>query len=349
MTNEEKYIESFTTQAYQQGLSDTLIKNILLYRRKIVDRNSVVIYDQKHFSKLVGYDYGYILELSSNIENNYKEYSIPKKRGGVRKLEEPYPDLKDIQSWILRNVLVPASKKMVSPVAKAFIPKKNIRDNARFHKNHNIIVALDVEDFFSNIQYGSVYEIYRTIGYSKAVATLFAKLCTYNGYLPQGAPTSPMLSNLVMKKVDDQLWSYCKNRKIIYTRYADDLTFSGDIVHIGHLIAYVKQVLLLRYLHLNTQKTKVMGRGTQQSVTGIVVNEKLQVSKAYRDKIRQEIYYCIKYGFDSHMQRYSSKPDWIKSKSQYIQHLYGKVKFVLQINPQDRTFIKYAEWLKSHL
>ena len=144
MTNEEKYIESFTTQAYQQGLSDTLIKNILLYRRKIVDCNCVVIYDQKHFSELVGYDYGYILSLSSNIENNYKEYSIPKKRGGVRKLEEPYPDLKDIQSWILRNVLVPASKKMVSPVAKAFIPKKNIRDNARFHKNHNIIVALDV-------------------------------------------------------------------------------------------------------------------------------------------------------------------------------------------------------------
>ena len=215
MTNEEKYIESFTTQAYQQGLSDTLIKNILLYRRKIVDCNCVVIYDQKHFSELVGYDYGYILSLSSNIENNYKEYSIPKKRGGVRKLEEPYPDLKDIQSWILRNVLVPASKKMVSPVAKAFIPKKNIRDNARFHKNHNIIVALDVEDFFSNIQYGSVYEIYITIGYSKAVATLLAKLCTYNGYLPQGAPTSPMLSNLVMKKVDDQLWTYCKNRKII--------------------------------------------------------------------------------------------------------------------------------------
>lgn len=349
MTNEEKYIESFTTQAYQQGLSDTLIKNILLYRRKIVACNCVVIYDQQHFAELVGYDYGYILALSSNLEKNYKEYSIPKKRGGVRILEEPYPDLKDIQSWILRNVLVPASKKMVSPVAKAFIPKKNIRDNARFHKNHNIILALDVEDFFSNIQYGSVYEIYRTIGYSKAVATLLAKLCTYNGYLPQGAPTSPMLSNLVMKKVDDQLWTYCKNRKIIYTRYADDLTFSGDIVHIGHLIAYVKQVLLLRYLHLNTQKTKVMGRGTQQSVTGIVVNEKLQVSKAYRDKIRQEIYYCIKYGFDSHMQRYSSKPDWIKSKSQYIQHLYGKVKFVLQINPQDRTFIKYAEWLKSHL
>ena len=67
MTNEEKYIESFTTQAYQQGLSDTLIKNILLYRRKIVACNCVVIYDQQHFAELVGYDYGYILALSSNL------------------------------------------------------------------------------------------------------------------------------------------------------------------------------------------------------------------------------------------------------------------------------------------
>lgn len=349
MTNEEKYVKCFIEQAHQQGLSDTLVDNVLLYRRKIVDSNCIVIYDQKHFAELVGYDYGYILALSSNLEHNYKEYSIPKKRGGIRVLEEPYPDLKDIQSWILKNILVPASKKMLSPVAKAFIPKKNIRENARLHKKHNIVVALDVENFFGTVRYGCIYEVYRTIGYSKALATLLAKLCTYKGYLPQGAPTSPMLSNLVMKRIDEQLWSYCKSRKIIYTRYADDLTFSGDTIHIGHLITYVKQVLLLRYLHLNTQKTKVMGRGNRQSVTGVVVNEKLQVSKAYRDKIRQEIYYCIKYGFDSHMQRYSSKPDWIKSKSQYIQHLYGKVKFVLQINPQDRTFIKYAEWLKSHL
>ena len=349
MTNEEKYQKCFIEHAHRQGLSNTLVEAVLLYRRKIVECNCVVIYDQQHFAELVGYDYGYILALSSNLEKNYKEYSIPKKRGGTRVLEEPYPDLKDIQSWILKNILVPASKKMVSPVAKAFIPKKNIRDNARLHKKHNLIVALDVENFFGTIQYGCIYEVYRTIGYSKALATLLAKLCTYKGYLPQGAPTSPMLSNLVMKRIDDLLWSYCKSRKIIYTRYADDLTFSGDSVHIGHLISYVEQVLMQRYLHLNTNKTKIMGRGTKQSVTGIVVNEKVQVSKTYRDKIRQEIYYCIKYGLESHMQRCTNKPQWIKSTHQYIQHLLGKVEFVLQINPRDRMFIKYAEWLKSYL
>lgn len=349
MTNEEKYVKCFIEQAHQQGLSDTLVDNVLLYRRKIVDSNCIVIYDQKHFAELVGYDYGYILALSSNLEHNYKEYSIPKKRGGIRVLEEPYPDLKDIQSWILKNILVPVSKKMLSPVAKAFIPKKNIRDNARLHKKHNLIVTLDLENFFGTVRYGCIYEVYRTIGYSKALATLLAKLCTYKGYLPQGAPTSPMLSNLVMKRIDEQLWSYCKSRKIIYTRYADDLTFSGNSIHIGHLIAYVKRILMQRQLHLNTHKTKVMGRGNRQSVTGVVVNEKLQVSKAYRDKIRQEIYYCIKYGFDSHIQRCMDKPKWIQSKSQYIQHLLGKVHFVLQINPKDSMFIKYAEWLKSYL
>ena len=91
-----------------------------------------------------------------------------------------------------------------------------------------------------------------------------------------------------------------------------------------------------------------MGRGTRQSVTGIVVNEKVQVSKAYRDKIRQEIYYCIKYGFESHMQKCQSIPQWIHTTSQYARHLLGKVQFVLQINPYDKKFIQYAKWLKSY-
>lgn len=348
MTNEERYIESFTEQALKHGLSNELIDNSLQYRKKIVDIGSVVIFDQKHFADLVGYDYYYILALTSNPEKNYKEYVIPKKRGGTRTLEEPLPDLKDIQSWILNNILVPASKTMVSPVAKAFMPKKSIRDNARFHKKQNRVVALDVENFFGSIQYGCVYEVFRTIGYSEAVSTLLSKLCTFNNILPQGAPTSPMLSNLVMKSIDDQLWSYCKDRKIIYTRYADDLTFSGESIHLGHLMAYVEHALMHRYLHLNHRKTKVMGRGTRQSVTGIVVNEKVQVSKAYRDRIRQEIYYCIKYGVDSHMQQCSDKPLWIKSTSQYVRHLLGKVEFVLQINPHDKKFIQYAQWLKSY-
>ncbi len=348
MTNEEKYIESFAEQALKQGLSKELIDTSLHYRKKIADIGCAVIFDQKHFADLVGYDYYYILALTSNPEKNYKEYIIPKKRGGTRTLEEPLPDLKDIQSWILCNILMPASKTMVSPVAKAFMPKKSIRDNARFHKKQNRIVALDVENFFGSIQYGCVYEVFRTIGYSKAVSTLLSKLCTFNNILPQGAPTSPMLSNLVLKKIDDQLWSYCKARKIIYTRYADDLTFSGDSIQVGHLMAYVEQILMHRYLHVNPRKTKVMGRGTRQSVTGIVVNEKVQVSKAYRDKIRQEIYYCIKYGFESHMQKCQSIPQWIHTTSQYARHLLGKVQFVLQINPYDKKFIQYAKWLKSY-
>lgn len=348
MTKREQYIESYTAQAHQQGLPDELVGASIQYRDKIAEIGCAVIYDQVHFAELVGYEYYYILAIASNPNKNYKEYTIPKKRGGVRVLEEPYPDLKDIQSWILNNILMPAAKTMVSPVAKAFMPGKSIRDNARFHKNKKIIVALDVENFFGSIQFGCVYEIFREIGYSNAVATLLTKLCTYNNVLPQGAPTSPMLSNLVMKRIDDQVWTYCKDRKIIYTRYADDMTFSGDSIHVGHLISYVAQALNHRYLHLNTRKTKVMGRGTRQSVTGVVVNEKVQVSKAYRDKIRQEVYYCIKYGFESHMSRSADKPQWISSVDQYIRHLLGKVEFVLQINPNDRKFMQYAQWLKSY-
>ena len=132
----------------------------------------------------------------------------------------------------------------------------------------------------------------------------------------------------------------------MYTRYADDLTFSSDSMHVGHLVAYVKMLLEQKHFTLNERKTKVMGKGTCQRVTGIVVNEKLQVPKKYRDKIRQEVYYSIKYGLVDHMNRLRL-PNWVTTPKLYIRHLLGKVNHVLQVDPHDREFIHYAAWLKE--
>jgi len=343
----EEYKISFRRIALDKGLSLERIQQCLEYARCLFENGLPIIYDVKHFSNMVGYSVERILSYSNIPTEFYKEYRIPKKHGGVRVLEEPYTDLKEIQYWILEHILTPASSFMVLPVAKAFMPGVSLRDNARFHKGKKFVLAIDVEDFFGSVQFGLVYGVFNKMGYNDQVATLLTNFCMVHNHLPQGAPTSPMLSNLIFEKADSEIWKYCKGKKLCYTRYADDLTFSGDIMSIGNVYAYVRTQLDGMQMKINRKKTSVMGRGTQQNVTGVVVNEKLQVPRTYRDKIRQEMYFCVKNGIAKHMQLCRDIPIWITSEEVYIHHMLGKINFVLQINPKDEEMLRYKHWLKG--
>lgn len=344
-----KYIRDLKNAAFLQGFEEEQINQMTGYAIRLLKSNLPVVFDQEHFSLLVGYDYQYILALSNSVEYHYKHFEIPKKNGGNRSIDEPYPSLKEIQTWILRNILTPASKSFVSPVAKAFMPGKSLRDNARFHKNKKRVIALDIHDFFGSIHFGAVYGLFKRMGYSKSVSTLLTKVCMYQGSLPQGAPTSPMLSNLVFKPIDDAIYAYCQARKILYTRYADDMVFSSDDMNSHHLIAYVTMRVNLFRMEINEEKTKVMGKGMRQNVTGVVVNEKLQVSRSYRKRVRQEMFYAHKYGIANHFHRVKDIPAWIKTPVHYAHHLYGKICFILQINPRDEEFKMYKSWLGEQI
>ena len=345
----KKYKKDFCYNFPSDENNNNEIEILLSYAENLFNQGLPIIYDQVHFSKLVGYDYAYLLSISNMQSFFYKEFSIPKKNGGVRTIMEPYPSLKEIQHWILQYILEPAAPKNVSPIAKAFMPGISLRGNAKFHKNKKCVVALDLHDFFGSVKYGSVYAIFEKLKYSKSVCTLLANLCTCDCCLPQGAPTSPMLSNLVFKELDDKIFAYCRRNGILYTRYADDLTFSSNQLSPQKIISYIKMLISSRGFRLNDEKTKVMGSGMCQEVTGVVVNKKMQVKRSYRDKIRQEIYFSIKYGFDNHLTHMKNLPLWIKSPKHYINHLYGKVNFVLLVNPRDEEFIKYRNWLRGYL
>ena len=343
------YIKDFTQAAVKKGYEEKEIICFLQYAANLYRQGLPIIYDQEHLALLVGFDYYCcLLSISNEPDVFYKRYEIPKRNGGIRIIEEPYPVLKEIQTWILKTILEPASLKNVSPVAKAFMPGKNLRGNARFHKQQNVVIALDLHDFFGSIKSISVYQLFRRIGYNKSVSMMLTKLCTFKNALPQGAPTSPMLSNLIFYELDKKIFRYCQARDIRYTRYADDMTFSGECISISHLISYVKMLVGTKHFKLNEEKTNIMGRGSCQKVTGIVVNEKIQVSKSYRDKIRQEVYFCIKYGVSNHMRKIKL-PDWISTPKIYLHHLMGKVNYVLQINPKDRKFLEYRRCLNDFL
>ena len=281
-----------------------------------------------------------IYSISNNIEKNYKIYKIKKRNGKYRTIYEPNSILKQIQKQILVNIL---NNKSISKYAKAYHKGIQLKDNAIFHINKEMILKLDIANFFENISFLDIYNSCFPIEYfPKSVGMILTYLCTYNNHLTQGSPTSPYISNLVMKEFDEELGNWCNLRNISYTRYSDDMTFSGQF-NPSELIVKVRKMLYKLGLLLNNDKIRIIHKSSRQNVTGIVVNEKMQVNIKYRNKIRQEIYYIKKFGLSSHLKKCDIN---IKPKK-YLNGLYGRILYVLQINETDKEFIKYKQFLEK--
>ena len=278
--------------------------------------------------------------ISNRIENNYKVYKIKKRNGKYRTIYNPNLTLKYIQRQILNNIL---NNKSISKYARAYHKGINLVDNAIPHVNKKIILKLDIKDFFNNISFNNVYNSCFSIEYfPKSIGMLLTYLCTYNNYIPQGAPTSSYISNLVMKEFDNEIGDWCESNNISYTRYSDDMTFSGNFEP-KVVITKVRKMLNKLGLQLNDDKTNVISKSSSQNVTGIVVNEKIQINSKYRNEIRKEVYYVNKYGVDSHIERNKYK----LGKDKYLNNLYGRIVFVLQVNKNDKEFIKYKQIIEK--
>ena len=281
-----------------------------------------------------------IYSISNDIEKNYKIYKIKKRNGKYRTIYEPNSILKKIQKQILVNIL---NNKSISKYAKAYHKGIQLKDNAIPHINKEMILKLDIKDFFENISFLDIYNSCFPIEYfPKSVGMILTYLCTYDNHLTQGSPTSAYISNLVMKEFDEELGNWCNLRNISYTRYSDDMTFSGAF-NPSELITKVRKMLYKLELELNNDKIHIVYKSSSQNVTGIVVNEKMQVNVKYRNKIRQEIYYIKKFGLSSHLKKCDINID----SKRYLNILYGRVLYVLQINENDKEFIKYKQFIKN--
>ena len=281
-----------------------------------------------------------IYSISNNIEKNYKIYKIKKRNGKYRTIYEPNLILKQIQKQILNNIL---NNKSISKYAKAYHKGIQLKDNAIPHINKEMILKLELKDFFENISFLDIYNSCFPIEYfPKSVGMILTYLCTYDNHLTQGSPTSAYISNLVMKEFDEELGNWCNLRNISYTRYSDDMTFSGAF-NPSELITKVRKMLYKLGLELNNDKIHIVYKSSSQNVTGIVVNEKMQVNVKYRNKIRQEIYYIKKFGLSSHLKKCDINID----SKRYLNILYGRVLYVLQINENDKEFIKYRQFIEN--
>lgn len=221
-----KYEKEFTKKAYAHGFSKENIDKCLNYAKPLILRGLPVIYNISHFASLVGYNRIYISRATKSTRYFYRHFTIKKKNGDDRSLSEPLPSLKEIQTWILEEVLY---KIKSSKYSKAYTPNRSIKGHARYHTRQPKVLTLDIKNFFGSIKPPLVCTFFEEIGYSKSISSQLTSLCFLNKSLPQGAPTSPYLTNLLLIDFDVAIGEHCETNNIRYTRYADDMAFSGEI------------------------------------------------------------------------------------------------------------------------
>ena len=313
--------------AYEIGYISEEEKSLLEeYNQRLTENGVPIIYNLRHLRQLLSIRKSAQERLfGEKRSESYRTFRIPKKSGGVRIIEAPSDELKMIQLWIKENIL---DKFKPSQYAKGFKKGTSIYDNALPHVGKELVINIDLKDFFPSITYGEIYRIFKYIGYTDGVSKLLTKLCTNSkNVLPQGSPASPALSNLVSLRLDKRLSRLAETIGADYTRYADDITFSGK--HgISKYVDLIRRIITQEGYEVNEDKLRLQYSYQRQEVTGLVVNTKVSVPEKLISELENAIYYCAKYGVINHMTRMKI------NKGFYKEHLYGIAYFIKMVDKE---------------
>ena len=317
------YVNRLVEKMKKEAQEEDYISICASYASRLEKNGIPIIFDFKHLSLLLGYEpHEIAFYLFAQDAEFYNKIYIPKKNGEKRVIDIPSDRLKDIQRWILDNILV---KYQLHDCCFGFRKGKSIYDNAINHINQACVLNFDLKDFFPSIKQKQVFLLFYNQGYTKKVSYYLSKLLTKEGVLPQGSPASPMISNIIAYKLDKRLSSVANKYNATYSRYADDITFSGKR-NIVNLIPIVYKIIVDEGFQVNKQKTRYAYDYQRQEVTGLVVNKKVSIPKKYIRELKKEIYFCKKYGVVSHLKAVNQE------KSFFKEHLFGKAYFVYMID-----------------
>jgi retron-type reverse transcriptase len=232
-----------------------------------------------------------LTHLSLTTEIRYKEFKLKKKGGGERLILAPDNHLVRIQGLI--NILFQILfENRFHYNSNGFILNRNILRNAQPHVNKNYVLNLDLKDFFPSIGFRRIKTVFELeplnlVSEKESIGFYLANICCYKGILPQGAPTSPIISNMVTQRLDRRISKYCSSKKVKYSRYADDLSFSSNqAIFDKKFIAGITKIIQSENFNVNKEKTRLRTSMDRQLVTGIVVNEKPNVNREYIKKVR---------------------------------------------------------------
>ncbi|HTJ14719.1 MAG TPA: reverse transcriptase family protein, partial [Dinghuibacter sp.] len=331
---------SFATMSNRKDLAD-----LLTYIKKLILGNKAYPIQVRDINF-------YINERDTDLR--YHSFSIPKKNGSARTITAPRGGLKLIQRCVnvmLQQVFQP------HPAAMGFVPGRSVQDNATIHIGKKYVYNLDLKDFFHSVDQARVWRCLQNPPFLLSrekrrltLANVIAGLCCTElpvqrqnefgewkevdrNVLPQGAPTSPTIVNIVAQRLDYKLAALAKRYKVQYSRYADDITFSADYNAFdgeGPLLSKVNKIIDDQSFVVNPVKVRLQKYNVRQEVTGIIVNEKANLPKAYASELRMWLYYWERYGRDRaesyFSQRYTTKGDMaavLEGKVQYLRAIRG--------------------------
>jgi len=344
-----------------EGYDEAYIEALVQAGRKIDALDLPVVYSLAHLARLAGVNYADLHAVVSRVGSTgdfpYKNFTIRKRSGGRRWISVPVPPLLIAQTWIAQRVLrfVP-----MHAAAYGFIYKKRapLLSNAQKHIGASWLLHMDIQDFFSNISEIQIFHVFKELKYPSLLAFELARLCTrvtprrkgarwareansgvksyhteWIGSLPQGAPTSPALSNLVFKGLDVEIDALARSYNATYTRYADDLCFSlikADRDFILKLKREVDGVIRRHGFNCNSRKTRIVPPGARKLITGIVVNgDRPSIPRELRDRIRMHLHYCSAFGIPAHCKRKG-----FVSVLGFRNHLRGLIQYVRSVDPR---------------
>jgi RNA-directed DNA polymerase len=334
-----------------------------------------VVFSLMHLAKLAGVRWAFLRTVvgRESPESKYQVYSIRKASGGKRLICVPSVELRAVQHWIAENILrSPGATARLNSASQAYADGCSILKNAREHAAAPWLVKIDIHDFFESISERQVFWAFLHLGYSALLSFEMARICTRLspqaasnrtqnlksrwhqsncghfsapylaeriGNLPQGAPTSPMLSNLVAVEMDKRVTEIASHFEGVYTRYADDLIISfsqGDSEVCGKVLSAVRVVLGEYGFVLNRKKTRVLGPGARKTVTGLVVNDSQpRLKRQTKNHIEVALHYIEIKGLIEQAQHVQAK-----HPIAYLNHLSGLIQFARWVEPSfgDKAF-----------
>jgi retron-type reverse transcriptase len=288
---------------------------------------------------------------TSQILRHYRYRALTKLSGSIRLIEAPKPRLKELQRQILSRIL---EKVPSHPAAHGFLKGRSIRTFVAPHVGQRVVLKMDLQDFFPSIPRARIQALFRTMGYPESVADRLGGICTNAAprdawkhpgmdvdprqleearalyaqpHLPQGAPTSPALANLCAYRVDCRLAGLAKAAGAHYTRYADDLAFSGGEAfdrRVERFSIHVAAILHEEGFHVHHRKTRIMRRGVRQHLAGLVANQHVNVMRPDFDRLKAILTNCVRHGPESQNR---------DAHHNFRLHMEGRVVFVESINP----------------
>lgn len=287
----------------------------------------------------------------------YENYTIRKKRGGKRHISAPQQALKRIQKRL--NYFLQAYYLWIKPTeVHGFVIQPRylgrhcaLVQNAHAHVGKKYVLNIDLKDFFAGISAHRVKTLFLSdcFQFSEQLATALTFLTTYEGKLPTGAPTSPVLSNFICRQLDADLAHFCQQQEISYTRYADDLTFSSDIDFSNEITQQMRSLIKKNHFEINEKKVRLKSANRKQTVTGLTVNQKVNVDRTFLKKIRAMLHDLTTNGLEQATKRHlKSEVATAHQATQFVHRLGGYISFVGQVRGKDDSlYINFKSTLNE--